>query len=75
AAVASAAKLRELGISVAVTVPGQELFEEAVTSYRQDNCRTALELLDRFLVGNPDSPLAADANLYKADCYLKLSAQ
>ena len=54
---------------------GQELFEAAVKAYRQDDCRTALDLLDRYLAADPASPLAADANLYKADCYLKLSAQ
>ncbi|MGB9080081.1 MAG: tetratricopeptide repeat protein, partial [Desulfuromonadaceae bacterium] len=75
AAVTSAVILRELGIAVAAATAGQRLFEEAVTSYRQNDCHTALELLDRFLAGNPDSLLAADANLYKADCYLKLSAQ
>ncbi|MDD2309895.1 MAG: LysM peptidoglycan-binding domain-containing protein [Desulfuromonadaceae bacterium] len=53
----------------------QELFEAAAKAYRQGDCRTAIELLDRYLAANPGSPLAADANLYKADCYLKLSAQ
>jgi LysM repeat protein len=53
----------------------QKLFEAAVKAYRQDDCRTALELLDRYLADNSDSVLAADANLYKAECYLKLSAQ
>lgn len=56
-------------------VAAQKLFETAVKAYRQDDCSTALEQLDRFLAKNPDSPLAADANLYKAECYLKLSAQ
>lgn len=53
----------------------QELFEAAAKAYRQGDCRSAIELLDRYLAANPGSPLAADANLYKADCYLKLSAQ
>jgi len=57
------------------SVSGQKLFEAAVNAYRIDDCRNALELLDRYLANNSDSPLAADANLYKADCYLKLSAQ
>jgi len=67
--------------SAAAAVPaadaaaGQKLFESAVKAYRQDDCRTALELLDRYLADNAGSPLAADANLYKAECYLKLSAQ
>ncbi len=54
---------------------GQKLFEAAIKAYRQDDCRTALELLDRFLADHSGSPLAADANLFKAECYLKLSAQ
>ena len=54
---------------------GQKLFEAAVKAYRIEDCRTALELLDRYLVDNSGSPLAADANLYKAECYLKLSSQ
>lgn len=54
---------------------GQKLFEAAVKAYRLDDCRTALDLLDRYLADNSGSPLAADANLYKAECFLKLSAQ
>ncbi len=54
---------------------GQKLFERAAKAYRQDDCRAALELFDRFLAANRTSPLAADASLYKADCYLKLSNQ
>lgn len=54
---------------------GQKLFEAAVKAYRKDDCKTALELLDRYLADNSGSPLAADAALYKAECYLKLSAQ
>lgn len=56
-------------------VSGQKLFEAAVKAFRIDDCTTALELLDRYLADNSGSPLAADANLYKAECYLKLSAQ
>lgn len=57
------------------TISGQTLFERAVKAYKRGDCRTALELFDRYLIDNSGSPLAADANLYKADCYLKLSAQ
>lgn len=52
---------------------GQELFESAVKAYHRDDCRGALELFERYLAKNPGSPLAADASLYKAECYLKLS--
>jgi LysM repeat protein len=54
---------------------GQRLFERAVKAYRQDDCHAALDLFDRFLITYPTLPQAADASLYKADCYLKLSAQ
>ena len=54
---------------------GQQLFERAVKAYRQGECRTALDLFDRFLTTYPKAHQAADASLYKADCYLKLSGQ
>ncbi|OGU15823.1 MAG: hypothetical protein A2076_14580 [Geobacteraceae bacterium GWC2_53_11] len=62
-------------VSAADSATGQKLFEAAVKAYRKDDCSTALELLDRYLADNSGSPLAADATLYKAECYLKLSAQ
>jgi len=60
---------------VAEPTAASKLFEQAVKAYRQDDCRTAIELFDRFLVDNASSPLAADASLFKADCYLKQSNQ
>jgi LysM repeat protein len=60
--------------STVSAVSGQHLFEAAVKAFRVDDCHTALELLDRYLAENSGSPLAADAHLYKAECYLKLSA-
>ncbi len=54
---------------------GQGLYEQAVKAYRQEDFRSALDLFDRFLAANPSSPLAADASLYKAESYLKLSGQ
>jgi TolA-binding protein len=53
----------------------QRLFERAVKAYRRDDYRRALELFDRFLAAYPASALAADASLYKAECYLKQSSQ
>lgn len=63
-----------IGSSTDEEAAGAKLFEAAVRAYRQDDCRSALELLDRYLAHNSGSALAADANLYKAECYLKLSA-
>lgn len=54
---------------------GQKLFEAAAKAYRQDDCRSALELLDRYLADYSGSALAADATLYKAECYMIMSAQ
>ena len=65
-------KMRSAGVEA---VSGQKLFENAVRSYRQEDCRVALDLFERFLSENPTSPLAADASLYKAEYYLKLSSQ
>ena len=53
----------------------QKLYERAIKSYRQEDYRTALEQFDRFLADYPSSALAADASLYKAECYLKQSNQ
>jgi LysM repeat protein len=61
--------------AAANSAAGQKLFERAVKAYRQAEYRSALELFDRYLAENQASPLAADASLYKAECYLKLSAQ
>ncbi|MDD2366417.1 MAG: LysM peptidoglycan-binding domain-containing protein [Desulfuromonadaceae bacterium] len=54
---------------------GKQLFESAVKAYRKDDCSTALKLLDRYIAENSRSPLAADASLYRAECYMKMSAQ
>jgi LysM repeat protein len=56
-------------------ISGQKLFNAAMLSYRTGDCRTAIEQFDHYLADYSASPLAADANLYKAECYLKLSAQ
>lgn len=66
---------KNIKVPAAKVAKGQKLFETAVKAYRQGDCRSALTLLDRYIVENPGSPLAADAILYKAECYLKLSAQ
>jgi hypothetical protein len=53
----------------------QKLYERAIKAYRQNDYTSALDLFDRFLADHPSSALAADASLYKAECYLKLSNQ
>ncbi len=53
----------------------QKLYEQAIKAYRRNDCPAALDLFDRFLALDPSSPLAADAGLYKAECYLKQSGQ
>ena len=52
---------------------GQQLFDSGVSTYKKGNYREALDLFDQFLKTAPGSPLAADAALYRAECYMKLS--
>lgn len=73
-ATGTAKTLKQPPAAVAAT-PEQRLYERAIKAYRQDDYRTALELFDRFLADHPSSALAADASLYKAECYLKQSNQ
>lgn len=54
---------------------GQQLLQKAARSYKKGDYRQALKVLDRFLSKFPNSPLAADASLYRADCLLNLSQQ
>jgi LysM repeat protein len=72
---AAAAKAGTAPSQAGDSVAGQKLFESAVKAYKQESFSTALELFDRYLANNSSSPLAADASLYKAECYLKLSSQ
>ena len=51
----------------------QSLYAKGVRAYKSGKCRQAIAAFDRFLARFPDSPLAADASLYRADCYLKLA--
>lgn len=48
-------------------------FERAVKLYKQGKYRKALIALDGFLKRHPASILAADATLYRGDCYIHLS--
>jgi len=52
---------------------GQMLYNRALAAFRKDDFSTALELFNRYLAADPTSPQAADASLYKGECYLKLS--
>ena len=54
---------------------GPKLFEQAIKSYRNGDCQTAIQLFGRFLAEQNASTLAADASLFIADCYLKLSGK
>ncbi|MBJ6726521.1 LysM peptidoglycan-binding domain-containing protein [Geomesophilobacter sediminis] len=53
----------------------QSLYQSARKAYLQGNYRRAASLFSDFLKSYPDSPVAADASLYRADCYLQLSQQ
>jgi TolA-binding protein len=56
-------------------ITGAHLFEQAVKAYRNGDCPTALLLFNRFLADHSSTVLAADANLFIADCYLRLSGK
>lgn len=53
----------------------QELYRKAVKAYRGETCEDALPLLDTFMRNYPESLLAPDVALLRADCHLKLSGQ
>lgn len=42
---------------------------------KRGDCRAALPLLDRFIESSPNSSLAPDAALNRAECYLKIASQ
>jgi TolA-binding protein len=54
-------------------IAAQTLYAKGVRAYKSGKCRQAIASFDRFLSRYPDSPLAADASLYRADCYLNLA--
>ncbi|WP_026843127.1 LysM peptidoglycan-binding domain-containing protein [Citrifermentans bremense] len=62
-----------------VTNPAQagetESFHQARKAYLDRNYQRALELFSGFLKKFPRSGYAADASLYRADCYLHLSGE
>jgi LysM repeat protein len=62
--------------AAAAAAPAEQgLFEQAAKAYRRNDYRRAVQLFDRFLAEYPASPLAADASLYRAECYLKQSSR
>lgn len=74
---ASAAKKQASSpASVGSVKPGErELFQRAERAYQAHDYREALAGFSRFLRTYPRSPFAADASLYRADCYLHLSGE
>ena len=59
----------------AATLDEQESYQRAKNSYLGGDYQKALGLFDAFLRRFPKSEFAADAFLYRADCYLHLSRQ
>jgi TolA-binding protein len=55
--------------------PEQTLFSQGVKAYKSGACTAAVKHFNRFLANHPNSPLAADAALYRADCYLKQAGE
>jgi LysM repeat protein len=61
--------------SRAAILDEQETYQRARRAYLDGDCRKGLELFDSFLRRFPNSNLAADVSLYRADCLLRLSAE
>lgn len=59
----------------AVNLGEQEHFQQAKRAYLNGQYQKALDLFDAFLRKFPNSGLAADASLYRADSLYRLSAQ
>jgi TolA-binding protein len=53
---------------------GGRLFKRGVRAFEAMHYRQAIDIFDDFLKAYPNSPNAADATLYRAECYEKLSA-
>jgi TolA-binding protein len=52
---------------------GERLFKRGVRAFEAKDYRHALDIFDKFLKAYPNSPNAADATLYRAECYMNLS--
>jgi len=52
---------------------GERLFRHGVTAFATGHYRKALAIFNRYLAAYPNSPDAAEAALYRAECYMKLS--
>lgn len=52
---------------------GGRLFKRGVKAFEARDYRQAIDIFDDFLATYPNSPNAADATLYRAECYEKLS--
>jgi len=59
--------------AVTTGVKEQGLYARAIGDYKKGEYRKALRSFSRFIEQYPNSPLAPDAALYKADSLLKLS--
>ncbi|GFO54555.1 peptidoglycan-binding protein LysM [Geomonas sp. Red276] len=72
----SARSVKSNGAKGAAASPAaeQDAYQQAKRAYLKGEYRQSLALFDTFLKRFPNSPLASDASLYRADCYLRLSS-
>lgn len=49
-------------------------YARAQEAVKKGDCPSAIKLLDGFLATHPNSPLAPEATLSRAECYMKLSS-
>jgi LysM repeat protein len=54
-------------------IAGERLFKRGVSAYKARHYRQAIDIFDKYLQISPNSPNAADAMLYRAECYMNLS--
>jgi TolA-binding protein len=54
-------------------IAGERLFKRGVSAFEERHYLQAIDLFDKYLKIYPNSPSAADAMLYRAECYMNLS--
>lgn len=64
---------RILSVPAVSGVTGERLFNRGVSAFEAGHYHRAIDIFDKYLENYPNSPPAADAMLYRAECYMNLS--
>jgi TolA-binding protein len=67
------AAVKSTVIEPKVVAEEQSLFANGVAAFKKSDCNGAIQFFERLAAGYPNSTLLPDADLYKAECYMKLS--